>query len=650
MADPDLASLGTVVGGVNRREAPRSSSPAASIQACQTLEKRRSCSAAGRGIVVGEVDLKSAPVLIRLRFGLQAAFDAACWFVALHMAALLRFDFEPTRISFAPLIVSAVVVGLGQVFVGRFAGLYIHRWRYGTFEELRAAVASAIVVSLVATVLNPLVGYHLPISVPLLAGPIAICAMISGRGVWRVIIERSSRPSLDVSERVLVFGAGDGGLQVVQAMLSTPDSPYVPVALLDDNPDLRNLRVKSVRVVGGRAWVSTAAERYGATKMVIAIPSASSELIRDLVALADEAGLGTLVLPPVAELFGSGVKLGDIRELTEVDLLGRRELNTDIDSVAGYLTGRRVLVTGAGGSIGSELCRQIHRFAPASVVMLDRDESALQGVQVSIEGRGLLDSRDLVVASIRDRERLVEVFEEHRPEVVFHAAALKHLSLLEMHPEEGFKTNVLGTQNMLSVSAQFGVSTFVNISTDKAADSTSVLGRTKRLAEQLTAHAALNSDGTYLSVRFGNVLGSRGSVIPLFRAQIARGGPVTVTHPEVTRFFMTIEEACQLVIQAGASQASGEVMVLDMGEPVSILDLANRLIGESDRKIDVQFTGLRPGEKLHEVLFGPDEVAMPSEHPLISRVAVPALSPASLGLVNERPVLVDLTRVDDLAG
>jgi dTDP-glucose 4,6-dehydratase len=280
--------------------------------------------------------------------------------------------------------------------------------------------------------------------------------------------------------------------------------------------------------------------------------------------------------------------------------------------------------------------------------MLDRDESALQGVQISIEGRGLLDSRDLVVASIRDRERLVEVFEEHRPEVIFHAAALKHLSLLEMHPEEGFKTNVVGTQNMLSVAAEFGVATFVTISTDKAADSTSVLGRTKRLAEQLTAHAATHADGNYLSVRFGNVLGSRGSVIPLFRAQIERGGPVTVTHPEVTRFFMTIEEACQLVIQAGASESSGEVMVLDMGEPVPIVDLARRLISESDRQINIQFTGLRPGEKLHEVLFGPHESPMPSEHPLISRVQVPPLDPAALGLGREtKPVLVDLSRTDE---
>ncbi|MBS1838537.1 MAG: polysaccharide biosynthesis protein, partial [Actinobacteria bacterium] len=272
--------------------------------------------------------------------------------------------------------------------------------------------------------------------------------------------------------------------------------------------------------------------------------------------------------------------------------------------------------------------RQIHRFAPESLVMLDRDESALQAVQISIEGRGLLDRRDLVVGCIRDAERMAQVFAEHRPEVVFHAAALKHLPLLEMYPDEGWKTNVWGTQTLLELAGKFGVDRFVNISTDKAADATSVLGRTKRMAEQLTSHAGKNLDGTYLSVRFGNVLGSRGSVLPLFRSQIDHGGPVTVTHPDVTRFFMTIPEACELVVQAGAlAEQDGRVLVLDMGEPVRIADLAQRLIAESDRRVEVVYTGLRPGEKLHEVLFSPDEEPEAAGHPLISSVHVPSMSP-----------------------
>ncbi len=337
---------------------------------------------------------------------------------------------------------------------------------------------------------------------------------------------------------------------------------------------------------------------------------------------------------------------------SELDLLGRRELNLDTESVAHYLTGRAVLVTGAGGSIGSELCRQIHRYSPSSLVMLDRDESALQAVQISIEGQGLLDSRDLVICNIRDRKRLAEVFDEHRPDVVFHAAALKHLPLLEMHGEEGWKTNVWGTQNLLELATRTGVDRFVNVSTDKAADSTSVLGHTKRLAEQLTSFAGKHNDGTYLSVRFGNVLGSRGSVLPLFREQIERGGPVTVTDPEVTRFFMTIPEACGLVIQAGTLQEEdGRVLVLDMGEPVKIDDMARRLVAESDEDIEIIYTGLRPGEKLHEVLFSPDEVPSSSGHPLISAVNVPSMSPTEVRIVDpyRDEKLIDLRDSVDLS-
>ena len=573
-------------------------------------------------------------LFVRRRFALQASFDALMWGAAVVLGTMLRYEFAFAKLEAGPIALVAVVGAATQIGLGRAVGLYIHRWRYATFEEALGLVETVVLVTASVALLDAFVlGHAVPVAAAIMAGPLSFMGMCSGRFAWRFYLERSRRPGAVDSEGVLVFGAGEGGSQIIQAMLSHSQSPYIPVALLDDNLDLRNLRIKSVRVRGGREQIATVAERLGVTTMIIAIPSASSELIRELVALADAADIKTLVLPPVGDLFGSGIQLGDIRPLTEADFLGRREINTDIDAVAHYLTGKRVLVTGAGGSIGSELCRQLHRFAPQSVVMLDRDESALQAVQMSIEGRSLLDTRTLVVACIRDRERLREVFEEHRPSVVFHAAALKHLSLLEMYPEEGFKTNVVGTQNLLEVAAEFDVTTFVNISTDKAADATSALGRTKRLAECLTAHAGHTNDGAFLSVRFGNVLGSRGSVLPLFRAQIERGGPVTVTDPEVTRFFMTIEEACQLVIQAGAIGNNGEVMVLDMGEPVRIVDLAKRLIAESSRPIDIVYTGLRPGEKLHEDLFGGDELAGESSHPLISRVDVPAMSPEAVGLV-----------------
>ena len=564
----------------------------------------------------------------RYRFVVQASFDATGWLVALWTATFLRFELEFSQVEISGVLLVASVAAALQVGLGTMAGLYVHRWRYGTFEEISATLSVVAAVTFIVTLLNvlPVLDHAVPVSASIVAGFLAMSFMCGGRLVWRMMLERWTRAKGDGRKPIIVMGAGEGGLQIVTAMLKA--GPYNPVAVIDDDPSLQRLRVKGVPVMGNRTQLAEVVERTGATAFVIAIPSADGETIRDLAARADELGLDTLILPPVAELFGSGVTVADIRPLTEADLLGRRELSLDIDSVAGYLTGRRVLVTGAGGSIGSELCRQINRFAPASLVMLDRDESALQAVQVSIEGRGLLDSRDLVVACIRDADRMIEVFDEHRPEVVFHAAALKHLPLLQMHEGEGWKTNVWGTQNLLDVSGKFDVERFVNISTDKAADSTSVLGHTKRIAEQLTSFAGKTQDGTYLSVRFGNVLGSRGSVLPLFREQIAQGGPVTVTHPEVTRYFMTIPEACELVIQAGALDShDGKVMVLDMGEPVKIAELAERLVKESGKRVEIVFTGLRPGEKLHEVLFSPEEHAEVSEHPLISWVDVPEMSP-----------------------
>jgi FlaA1/EpsC-like NDP-sugar epimerase len=309
------------------------------------------------------------------------------------------------------------------------------------------------------------------------------------------------------------------------------------------------------------------------------------------------------------------------------DLLGRHQIDTDIGSIAHYLTGKRVLVTGAGGSIGSELCRQIARFSPAELIMLDRDESALHAVQLSIYGRAMLDSDDVVLADIRDSLFIDALFDERKPHVVFHAAALKHLPMLEQYPGEAVKSNVWGSLSVLESAKTHGVERFVNISTDKAANPCSVLGYSKRLAEGLTAAIAEEADGIYLSVRFGNVLGSRGSVLTAFAAQIAGGGPVTVTDPDVTRYFMTVREAVQLVVQAAAIGRDGEVLVLDMGEPVAIDGVARQLIELSGKEIDIVYTGLRDGEKMHEELWGDGESDLRPTHPLVSQTPVPAYNP-----------------------
>jgi len=332
-----------------------------------------------------------------------------------------------------------------------------------------------------------------------------------------------------------------------------------------------------------------------------------------------------------------GVGEGDIRPVNEADLLGRRPADIDPEAVAHYITGKRVLVTGAGGSIGSELCRQLARFEPTKLFMLDRDENGLHATQLSIEGRAMLDDEGLLLADIRDAARIDELFAKVQPEVVFHAAALKHLPLLEMHPDEGWKTNVCGTLNVLNAARAHGTTRFVNISTDKAANPTSILGWTKRITERLTAHASQEGPTECVSVRFGNVLGSSGSVLKAFESQAAQGLPITVTHPDITRYFMTIEEASRLVIYAGAIGDPGEILILDMGEPVKIMDVAERFAAQHEPPLEIVITGLRPNEKLHEDLISSFELGDCRVHKLITHVTTDPLPPVREMITGEVP-------------
>jgi FlaA1/EpsC-like NDP-sugar epimerase len=575
----------------------------------------------------------------RWRPVIQSAADGLAWFLALAFATIVLYDFHLGRMNWAALAAVAPLAWLAQTVAGLAAGLYIGRWRFGSFEEVAALVRATAVTTLLLFLMNLWIQHPrlLPRSAPVVAGMAALVLMAGARYSWRLGLERRRRPSGEGCQRLLVFGAGDGSAQIIPAMLRDSKSRFLPVALLDDDSAKRNLRIMGVPVVGTRARMARAAQDHQADALLIAIPSAGAPLVAELSELAGRAGLAVKVLPPVNELFEGSVGVTDIRDVTPADLLGRHEITTDLDAIAGYLTGRRVLVTGAGGSIGSELCRQIYRFAPAELIMLDRDESALHAVQLSIEGRALLDSPDLVLVDIRDRPALAELMARRRPHVVFHAAALKHLPLLERHPGEAVKTNVWATLDLLDAASACGVERFVNISTDKAADPASVLGYSKRIAERLTAHVALREQRAFLSVRFGNVLGSRGSMLTTFLTQIENGGPITVTDPDVTRYFMTVEEAVQLVIQAGAIGRPGDVLVLDMGEPVNIAYVARLLADRSDRNVAIEFTGLRPGEKLHEVLLATGEVDERPIHPLISHVAAPPLDPVDVRGIDVGP-------------
>jgi dTDP-glucose 4,6-dehydratase len=565
------------------------------------------------------------------RSAARVLWDCASWVGATVLVVAARYDFHLQPVQYRSLALYVVVACLLQVLFGAAMMLYRGRYRTASFEEIFGLGVTVAAVSgvLLAVALLVLHNQSFPRATAVLAPPIALMAMAGARCLYRASKHRRTSAVHD-AERVLIYGAGDAGYQLIRLISAESDSPYDVVGFIDDARAKRNLRLLGVPVLGTRQQLLEIASERRVDTVILAITKADATLVRAIADLVEGAGLHFKVLPPVNELFGRRVSLQDVRDVDIADILGRHQVETDLAGIADYVTGRRVLVTGAGGSIGAELARQVHRFGPSELILLDRDESALHGVQLSIYGRGLLDTPDMVLADIRDEQTVTGVFARHRPEVVFHAAALKHLPMLEQYPDEGWKTNVLGTRNVLRAARAHGCQRFVNVSTDKAADATSVLGSTKRTAERLTAWYAQGTSGTYLSVRFGNVLGSRGSMLHTFTSQIRAGGPVTVTHPDITRYFMTIPEACELVIQAGAVGAPGEVLVLDMGQPVSILQVAQRLIAQSGQKIDIVFTGLRAGEKMHEVLLSENERGVRRAHPLITHVPVPPLSPTEL--------------------
>lgn len=566
-----------------------------------------------------------------VRFGTQFGLDAVSWVLAIGIAEVLRYEFNLGRIAIVPmllLIASAVVL---QLVVGWMFNLYQGRFAYGTFEEVRALGGAVLVVAVILAV--PVVLFGTSIGIPrstvLIALPIGLLFMFAARYLKRLYVEHKFRPRAD-AERALIYGAGYLGAALVRRMKTEPESGFLPVGLLDDEPTYQNMRFNNVPVRGTLADLEAVARETDASVLVVAIALADSSMLRRVSDDGRRLGLQVKVLPRLDEILSGKAGLAEVRDISIEDLIGRHPVDTEVESIAGFLAGRRVLVTGAGGSIGSELSRQILKYGPAELIMLDRDETGLQSAQLGTAGHGLLDTRDVVLADIRDLSALQAVFRERRPEVVFHAAALKHLPMLEQYPEEAWKTNVLGTLNVLTAARQAGVETFVNISTDKAANPTSVLGHSKRIAEKLTAWMAIETGLRYLSVRFGNVIGSRGSMLPTFSALIKAGGPITVTHPDVTRFFMTIPEACQLVVQAGGIGAPGEVLILDMGEPVRILDVAKRMIEMSGKDIEIIFTGLREGEKLHEELVGSSESTERPRHPKIWHARVESLSPDRL--------------------
>jgi FlaA1/EpsC-like NDP-sugar epimerase len=543
------------------------------------------------------------------------------------------------RLTIPLFIAVAVPVTL---LVAYGAGLYRRFWRYASIDEMWLIVVIAGVSSLLTAAAMfglalPLTGLKCPRSIPIIYGLLVL--MLLGGTRFAVRMEergrrrRQRRNNHGGDRRVLVMGAGDAGTMIVLEMQANPRLGLVPAGFLDDDERKRGARIHGVPVLGGRDDIPEAVREYQAEEVIIAMPTAPGSTIRQIVAICDEAGIPARTIPGIYDILSGQVSINQIREVDIEDLLRREPVQIDAAAVHELLRGRRVLVTGAGGSIGSELCRQIARAEPECLVVLGHGENSIFHIRAELSRRA---SCELVstIADIRDQARLEQVFARYRPELVFHAAAHKHVPLMEANVCEAISNNVLGTRNLLQVAGRAGVSHIIVISSDKAVNPTSIMGATKRVAELLVYQAAQDNGACFAAVRFGNVLGSRGSVVNTFKRQIAQGEAVTVTDPDMRRFFMTIPEAVQLVLQAAALGQGGEVFVLDMGEPVRIVDLATDLIRLSGLRprvsgwdeqretqedseewdIEVVFTGARSGEKLFEELFADGEECHRTRH------------------------------------
>jgi FlaA1/EpsC-like NDP-sugar epimerase len=572
--------------------------------------------------------------------------DALCVMLAFVLALALRLDapsmaFQFYLLRFAPLIVPLLVV---RISANLYFRLYQRLWRYASIDEMQAIVLTTTVGSLLfgLLVLGLSLGepagptYGFPRSIVGIEWLLSLTFFGGSRFSLRILQagrlvagQRMNPAQVGTAKRMLIVGAGDAGATVAKELHLRPRLGMDPVGFIDDDPDKKGHLIHGVKVVGNRAEMRAAIASLAVNGVVVAMPTAPGTVVREILQECREIGIDVMTVPGIAELISGEVAVSQIRPVQVEDLLRREAASLDLESISGYLAGATVMITGAGGSIGSELCRQIVDFHPARLLLLGRGENSIYNIHIELQGRSI-GAVELVpvIADIRDMPRLKAIMQRYRPSVVLHAAAHKHVPLMEANPSEAVANNVLGTRNLLDASAESGVRDFVLVSTDKAVNPSNVMGASKRIAELMLQETAARTGRRYVAVRFGNVLGSRGSVVPLFKRQIEAGGPLTITDKEMTRYFMTIPEAAQLIVQAGAMGRGGEIFVLDMGEPVRIYDLALDLIHlsglEPFRDIDVEITGLRPGEKLYEELFTPSEERIST---LNSRIFVSSLQP-----------------------
>jgi len=552
------------------------------------------------------------------------------------------------------LMVTAVTLLICHHLFAFLYKLYQKAWQYASVGELVAIVKAITLAIAVTAIMQEIVFHNMYVRALMITWMVHLLFIGGSRFSWRMFRDNyMSRQS--TVKRTLIIGAGSGGTMAARQLLHNHDIELTPVAFIDDDPKKYKLQVLGIPVVGDSSRIPEAVEKYQIENIIIAIPSLEKKELNRIFDECAKTKVKTQIIPMLEDIMVGKVSVNEFRDVQVEDLLGRDPVELNINSISEYVTGKTVLITGAGGSIGSEICRQICKFNPKKIVLVGHGENSIYQIDMELRKKYQNQIEIVpVIGDIQDRDRIFGIIEEHRPFVVYHAAAHKHVPLMEYNPREAVKNNIFGTRNVAEAADTFGVNTFVLISSDKAVNPTNVMGSTKRFAEMIIQSLAQNSHTKFVAVRFGNVLGSRGSVIPLFKKQIQAGGPVTVTHQDMTRYFMTIPEASRLVIQAGSLAKGGEVFVLDMGEPVKIVDLAKNLIklsGYTIEEIGIQFTGLRPGEKMYEELLNDNEVHPEQVFPKIHIGKARAMEPEVLNvLINQLLDLNELEMHDTLIG
>ncbi|BCA34288.1 polysaccharide biosynthesis protein [Bacillus thuringiensis] len=547
----------------------------------------------------------------RKRLSLLILLDS---FIVLTAVYLSYWFIHPNVLSKIPatVIISSITLLCSHHVFAAIYKLYNKAWEYASIGELKQIFKAITLSILVTAIVQQIINHDIYVRILAIAWMLHLLLIGGSRFVWRMFRDTYITKATD-KKRTLIIGAGSAGTMVVRQLQHNKEADLYPIAFVDDDRNKQKLEIYNVPVIGTTNHIKEVVEDNDIEHIIIAIPSLNRKQINEIFEKCRKTKAKTQIVPMLEDLLDGTVSVNEVRDVQVEDLLGREPIQLDDAGIGEKITGKTILVTGAGGSIGSEICRQVMKYKPGKIVLLGHGENSIYNIEMEMR----VTYKDTVeimteIADVQDRNKIFEIIDKHRPYIVYHAAAHKHVPLMERNPEEAVKNNIFGTKNVAEAADTFKVNTFVMVSTDKAVNPTNVMGATKRFAEMLVQHlAAVSTNTRFVAVRFGNVLGSRGSVIPLFKKQIQKGGPVTVTHPDMIRYFMTIPEASRLVIQAGTLAKGGELFVLDMGDPVKIVDLARNLItlsGYSIEEIGIEFTGLRPGEKMYEELLNEGEI------------------------------------------